>query len=141
KNGPELVERIKRETGIVIEVIDGEHEAAIIAMTDLHQLIKNDKNYLYVDVGGGSTEFTVFSNGKSVASRSFKLGTVRILNDLVKEETWQDAAAWVKEKTKRFHSIRMIGSGGNINHIFKQSDRKRGKPLTFFYLSSFYQLI
>lgn len=141
ENGQELAGKIKADTNIDIEIIDGEHEAAIIAATDLHELVKTDKTYLYVDVGGGSTEFTLFSNGKSVASRSFKLGTVRLLNDIVDDGLWKEAETWVKEHTKRINSLAMIGSGGNINHIFKASGKKTGKPLTFFYLSSYYQLL
>ncbi len=141
ENGSELVQLIKDQTGIEIEIIDGEDEAVIIASTDLYELIEADKTYLYVDVGGGSTEFTIFSRGKRIHSRSFNIGTVRLLNDLVDPELWKKAEAWVKGKTHKYHSIKMIGSGGNINHIYKQSDRKRGKPLTFTYLSSFYQLI
>lgn len=141
ENGEQITERIKEETGIQLKVINGKDEAALIATTDLREYIRPDKTYLYVDVGGGSTEFTIFSNGKRIHSRSFKLGTVRILNGLTKEKTWKKAEDWVRENTKKYHSIRMIGSGGNINHIFKQSGRKKGKPLTFFYMSSFYQLI
>lgn len=141
KNSQELTQRIKENSGIEIEVIDGEQEAKIIAKTDLRQLIQSDKTYLYVDVGGGSTEFTVFSKGKTLASKSFALGTVRILNELTQQETWEAAEDWVKKQTSRFKSIRMIGSGGNINHIFKYSERKRGKPLTYKYLSSYYQFL
>lgn len=141
ENSQELTRKIKENTGINIEVIDGSQEAGIIANTDLRQLIQTDKSYLYVDVGGGSTEFTLFSKGKILASKSFELGTVRILEDLVKQEEWKLAEDWVRSQTSRFQSIRMIGSGGNINHIFKYSERKRGKPLTFKYLSSYYQLL
>lgn len=141
ENGAELVQLVQDQTGIEIEIIDGRDEAVIIASTDLYELIEADKTYLYVDVGGGSTEFTIFSHGKRIHSRSFNLGTVRLLKDLVKPDIWKEAEEWVKDKTHKYHSIKMIGSGGNINHIYKQSDRKRGKPLTFAYLSSFYQLI
>ena len=85
KNGEEIAALIKKETGIDIQIIDGKDEASIIATTDLRELIQDDKVFLYVDVGGGSTEFTLFANGKVVTSRSFKLGTVRILNDMVRE--------------------------------------------------------
>lgn len=141
ENGPELVALIKAETGIEIEIIDGNDEAAIIASTDLYELIQVDKTYLYVDVGGGSTEFTVYSKGRPVQSRSFNIGTVRLLNNLVRDSIWREAEEWVRKNTHHYQSIRMIGSGGNINHIHKQSDRKEGKPLTFTYLSSYYQLV
>lgn len=141
KNAKALIKDIKAETGIDIEIIDGNDEAAIIAATDLHELIDTEKKYIYVDVGGGSTEITIFANGKTVASKSFNLGTVRILNNLVSEKDWIDFRIWIKEQTQSYPKIEMIGSGGNINHIFKASAKKSGKPLSFFYLSSYYQLL
>lgn len=139
QNGKELVASIYKKSGIQIEIIDGRHEAAIIAATDLHELIKSDKTYLYVDVGGGSTEFTLFSEGKTLESKSFRLGTVRLLNEAVPAEIWEEAEKWVKQTTKKFKKIELIGSGGNINNIFKTSGTKVGKPLTYLYLSSYYQ--
>jgi exopolyphosphatase/guanosine-5'-triphosphate,3'-diphosphate pyrophosphatase len=141
KNSRALIESIKKETSINIEVIDGNDEAAIIAATDLHELIQSDKNYVYVDVGGGSTEITIYSNGKTLHSKSFKIGTVRLLNNLVVEEDWQEMINWLKASTKGLQKIEMIGSGGNINHIFKASGKKQGNPLSFLYLSSYYQLL
>lgn len=138
-NSEELTKRIQENTGIKIDIIDGQHEAAIIAKTNLRELILSNKTYLYVDVGGGSTEFTIFSNGKTIASKSFKLGTVRILNDMVKPLLWEKAESWVRKETAKFKSIKMIGSGGNINHIFKNSGRKRGKPLTYTFLNEYNQ--
>ncbi len=141
ENGSEVAELIEEKTGIEVNIIDGNDEAAIIAATDLHTLIKNDKTYLYVDVGGGSTEFTLYSNGETIASRSFKLGTVRLLNDMVTEEGWNEVENWIKKVTKKYSKIDLIGSGGNINNIFKSSGKSNGKPLSFFYLSSYYQLL
>lgn len=141
KNGAEVVEKIKAKTGVEIEIIDGNHEAAMIAATDLHELIKNDCNYLYVDVGGGSTEYTLYSSGKTVASRSFKVGTVRLLNDLVEEGTWEEMEKWVKETTKSYKDIDLIGSGGNINNIFKTSGKKEGKPLSLAYIKKYNELL
>jgi len=141
QNSKALVDDVKSETGIDIEIIDGSDEAAIIAATDLHELINTEKTYIYVDVGGGSTEITIFANGKTVNSKSFNLGTVRILNNLVSEQDWEDFRQWIKTHTKGYSKIEMIGSGGNINHIFKASAKKTGKPLSFFYLSSYYQLL
>ena len=140
-NGKELAAHILEDSGIDIEIIDGEHEVAIIAATDLHELIQDDKTYLYVDVGGGSTEFTLYSEGKTIASRSFKLGTVRLLNNMIDDSLWQEAEKWVKEQTKKYTKISLIGSGGNINNIFKSSGKKIGKPLSYLYLSSYYQLL
>ncbi len=141
QNSKALVDDVKSETGIDIEIIDGSDEAAIIAATDLHELINTEKTYIYVDVGGGSTEITIFANGNTVNSKSFNLGTVRILNNLVSEQDWEDFRQWIKTHTKGYSKIEMIGSGGNINHIFKASAKKTGKPLSFFYLSSYYQLL
>jgi len=112
ENGKELVQLIKDQTGIQIDIIDGKDEAAIIAMTDLHQLINTDASYLYVDVGGGSTEFTLYHNGNTVTSRSFKLGTVRLLNNLVPDQTWNEVQNWIQEITKDYSRISLIGSGG-----------------------------
>jgi len=137
-NGIEISELIAKKADIFIDIIDGEEEAAIIAATDLQSYIKEDKTYLYVDVGGGSTEFSVIHHGKTVASRSVKIGTVRLLNDIVKKETWQEVEAWVRLVTKDYDKVDLIGSGGNINKIFKISGKALGKPLTYFYLTSYY---
>lgn len=141
ENGVELVNLIAEKTGVKIAIIDGKDEAAIIAMTDLHELINTEGTYLYVDVGGGSTEFTLYHSGQLVASRSFKLGTVRLLNGLVTDELWHTVENWVKNKTAPYKHIALIGSGGNINNIFKNSGKAMGKPLSFFYLTSYYQLL
>ncbi|MFI1773635.1 Ppx/GppA phosphatase family protein [Thalassobellus citreus] len=141
ENGNEIVDLVLKKAGISIDVIGGEEEAAIIAATDLNKYIDNNKTYLYVDVGGGSTEFTVIHQGKPVASRSFKIGTVRLLNDMVKKESWQELEAWIKANTKNYEKISVIGSGGNINKIFKVSGKAMGKPLTYFYLTSYYNTL
>lgn len=138
-NGREIAERIEKESGLAINIIDGNDEAAIIASTDLKSLIQDDKVFLYVDVGGGSTELTVFANGKNVASQSFKLGTVRLLEELVDVHMWDEMETWIKEKTKFYKNVCLIGSGGNINTIFKKSGKKLGKPLSYIYLSSYYE--
>ena len=140
-NGEEVAKLILEKTGVEINIIDGTDEAAMIAATDLNVLIQSDKTYLYVDVGGGSTEFTLYSKGKTIVSRSFKLGTVRLLGNIVKDQIWQETEAWIKEVTKDYSKINLIGSGGNINNIFKSSGKSEGKPLSFLYLSSYYQLL
>lgn len=141
ENGAEIVKLIKKKSKIKIDIIDGEEEAAIIAATDLNSFIDQGKTYLYVDVGGGSTEFSVIHQGKTTASKSFKIGTVRLLNDMVQKETWQELQTWIKENTKDFEKIDLLGSGGNINKIFKISGRAVGKPLTYFYLTSYYNML
>ncbi len=141
ENGPNVAKNIAKLCKINIDIINGEEEAAIIAATDLNQYIDDNKTYLYVDVGGGSTEFTVIHQGKTVASRSFKIGTVRLLNDIVQKEAWFDLEQWIKSSIKEYEKIDLIGSGGNINKIFKISGKAAGKPLTYFYLTSFYQML
>ncbi len=140
-NGKEVADKLKEETGITINIIDGNDEAAIIATTDLKELIQTEKTFLYVDVGGGSTEFTLFSDGKTVDSKSFKLGTVRIINNMIKENIWEEVEQWIKNATKPYKKVSLIGSGGNINHIYKNSGKKIGKPLSYFYLGSYYDMI
>jgi exopolyphosphatase/guanosine-5'-triphosphate,3'-diphosphate pyrophosphatase len=138
-NGHQLAKTIKEKSGIPINIIDGNDEAAIIASTDLKTLIQDDKDFLYVDVGGGSTELTIFAKGKNVTSKSFKIGTVRLLENLVADEIWNEMEAWIKKETKDFHKISLIGSGGNINTIYKKSGKKIGKPLSYLYLSTYYK--
>ncbi|HNP66781.1 MAG TPA: exopolyphosphatase [Aequorivita sp.] len=140
-NGHQVAEAIEKKCGLSINIIDGNDEAAIIASTDLKNLIQDDKVFLYVDVGGGSTELTVFADGKNMASRSFKLGTVRLLEDRVNESIWGEMELWIKKELKDYKRVSMIGSGGNINSIFKKSGKKLGKPLSYLYLSSYYELM
>ena len=139
-NGKEVVEVIKEKSGVDIEIIDGKKEAIIIASTDLHHLLKSDKTYLYVDVGGGSTEFSLFSNSKLVCSKSFKAGTVRFLNNMVCDIVWTEMEKWIKTKTQDYEEVIIIGSGGNINRIFKMSGKLQDKPLSYIYLNSQYSL-
>ncbi len=137
-NGKEIVEIIKKKAAIKIEIIDGRKEAAIIASTGLHHFLKTDATYLYVDVGGGSTEFSLFSDGKMIASKSFKAGTVRLLNGVVSEIVWNEIEKWIKTNTAAFEEISLIGSGGNINKIFKLSEKHQDKPLSYMYLNAQY---
>ncbi|MEN8187194.1 MAG: exopolyphosphatase [Bacteroidota bacterium] len=141
KNGSEIADCVFKKTGVKIDIIDGKTEAEIISSTDLNQLIEGDKSYLYVDVGGGSTEFTFFSEGKIIASKSFPLGTVRLLDNKVNKEVWDDAKDWIKENSKDLPKLSLIGSGGNINKIFKMSGKLPGKPLSDVYLTSYYNFL
>ena len=140
-NCKEVVDIIKEKTDIKIEIIDGKNEAVIIASSDLHHFIKTNENYLYVDVGGGSTEFSLFSDGKILVSKSFKNGTVRMLNNMVNEVVWQEIEKWIKTNTEGMSNITMIGSGGNINKAFKLSGKTQDKPLTYKYLKSQFEYI
>ena len=140
-NGKEVVAIIKQKSQIDIDIIDGKVEASIIASSDLNGFLSTDKTYLYVDVGGGSTEFSLFSDGKMVTSKSFKNGTVRLLNDMVNEVVWQEIEKWIKTNTFEYEDITLIGSGGNINKLFKLSGKQQDKPLTYMYLNSQYQYL
>lgn len=140
-NGTEVIERIKKESGIQIKIIDGKEEASIIASTDLKDLIKNDRFYLYVDVGGGSTEFTIFDKGNPVTSRSFEIGTVRILNGLVKDTVWDEIKQWITSNMNVENKVEIIGSGGNINKLHKMSGRKIGQPLSYIWLNAQYHFL
>jgi exopolyphosphatase/guanosine-5'-triphosphate,3'-diphosphate pyrophosphatase len=133
-NGRDVAEYISKHAGIDVEIIDGKTEAKIIASTDLHFLLKTEQTYLYVDVGGGSTEFSLFANGKLVASRSFKIGTVRLLNEMVNHVVWEEIEKWITQLTGDYDHISLIGSGGNINRIFKMSGKLQDTPLSYIYL-------
>ncbi|OXA84808.1 Ppx/GppA phosphatase family protein [Flavobacterium hercynium] len=140
-NAKEVVAIIKKKADIKIEIIDGKKEAAIIASTDLHHLLKTDETYLFVDVGGGSTEFTLFSSGKLINSRSFKAGTVRLLNKMVHDVVWDEIEKWIKTNTAAYEEVTLIGSGGNINKLFKMSGKQQEKPLSFIYINSQYAFL
>lgn len=140
-NAKEVVALIKKKADIKIEIIDGKKEAAIIASTDLHHLLKNDETYLFVDVGGGSTEFTLFSDGKMITSRSFKAGTVRLLNGMVHDVVWDEIEKWIKTNTADYEEVTLIGSGGNINKLFKMSGKQQEKPLSYIYINSQYAFL
>jgi exopolyphosphatase/guanosine-5'-triphosphate,3'-diphosphate pyrophosphatase len=140
-NGKEVVELIKEKADINIEIIDGKKEAAIIASTDLSYLLISDQTYLFVDVGGGSTEFTLFSDGKLINSRSFKAGTVRLLNNMVCDVVWEEIEKWITTNTADYEEVSIIGSGGNINKLFKMSGKTQEKPLSYIYVNSQYAFL
>ena len=142
-NGEKVTKQVLSQTGVTIDIIGGKEEAAIISSTDLNELIEGDNSYLYVDVGGGSTEFTLFSKGKIVNSKSFKMGTVRLLSNkkTVNKEIFSNVEKWIKKNTKDLKGVSLIGSGGNINKLFKMSGRTEGKPISFIYLNAQYQFL
>ncbi len=141
-NGPEIVARVKKETGITIEIIDGKTEAQIIYSNHIAESLDKNYDYLYIDVGGGSTEITLFSREQVVTSRSFNIGTIRMLNDLVSREQWSEFKNWVKETTKDHRRpLIAIGSGGNINKIFKMSRKKQNRPLSYSKLKAIYDML
>lgn len=131
KNGEELAERISEEAGIDIEIIQGKKEADIIFSNHFEEKLFHDRSYLYIDVGGGSTELTLFSNKKPVASRSFRIGTIRLLENKVEPAYWQKLLGWVEENTKDLDKVDGIGSGGNINKLYKMAEVTGGRPLRY----------
>ena len=143
KNGKEVVRTIFNKTGVQIDIIGGKEEAAIIFSTDLSNLLESNYSYLYVDVGGGSTEFILFSSGKIMTSKSFKMGTVRLLNNSKNENKaiFKTVEKWIVINTKDLKNIAIVGSGGNINKLFKMSGRMLGKPLSYTYLKAQYKFL
>ncbi|MBP8792233.1 MAG: rod shape-determining protein [Lutibacter sp.] len=142
KNGVAVTNEIFEKTSVKIDLIDGKKEAAIIFSTDLSKIIKNDRSYIYVDVGGGSTEMSIFSNGKIVTSKSFKIGTVRLLNkELSFKNVWENIEIWLKANTINLKKPTLIGSGGNINKIFKLSGKMEGEPLSLIYIKAQYYFL
>ncbi|MGA0273242.1 MAG: exopolyphosphatase, partial [Flavobacteriaceae bacterium] len=133
-----IVEQVLRKSGIKIEIIDGKKEAKIISNTNIFNLIGEDKAYLYVDVGGGSTEFSVLKNGKRLYSKSFKIGTVRLLNNGVSKALWTEVEDWVRRHTQDFSKVYLLGTGGNINKLHKMAGIKESRPITLLTLSALY---
>ncbi len=129
-NGEELVERISEEAGLDIEIIQGKKEADIIFSNHFEEKLLHDRSYLYIDVGGGSTELTVFSENKAVASRSFRIGTLRLLNNKVEEEYWEKLLNWVGKHTEGLEKLDAIGSGGNINKLYKMAEIPGRQPMS-----------
>ena len=137
-NGEDVVAIIKKETGVKIEIIDGKKEASVISNTQIFDQFTTQKTVLYVDVGGGSTELSILKNGERIHSRSFKLGTVRLLNKTVEDRIWDEIQKWITKKTAHINKITVLGSGGNINKLFKLTNTKEGKPLSLVTLNSIY---
>ncbi len=138
-NSAEIISLVKNETGIEIEVISGSDEASFIYENHVAENLDTEHSYLYIDVGGGSTELTFFSNSKLVFKDSFNIGTIRLLKNKVSEETWDEMKNDIKEKTKGHKEVIAIGSGGNINKVYSLSKRKDTKPLSLELLRDFYK--
>lgn len=136
KNGQEVADRIQRELGMTVQVIDGQAEAAFINRV-IEQLLEDKKHYLHIDVGGGSTEFNIYHDRRKVASQSFEVGSIRRMQQ---EEsgmdtdalngTWKRMEDWVTENARRFHVTRAIGTGGNINKLYSMAQPQLDKPVT-----------
>jgi len=130
ENGPEICKRILQEADIKIDIIDGKREAQFIFENKSADIFGGNDAYLYVDIGGGSTEITLFSQGQIITSGSFNIGTIRLLEGLVSKAYWKKMRQWLKNYTAPFTSMAAIGNGGNINKVFRLGNCKNGKPLS-----------
>lgn len=131
ENGEDVVKEIMRRSGIKLDIVAGQKEADIIYANHFEERLDKNKSYLYIDVGGGSTELTLFSHNQSITSHSFNIGTVRLLHGLVPDSRWKDMRQWVQVIAPEFKPVIGIGSGGNINKMFKLSRIKTGKPISY----------
>jgi exopolyphosphatase/guanosine-5'-triphosphate,3'-diphosphate pyrophosphatase len=139
-NAQAIIDRVKGETGIGIEVISGGNEASLIYENHIAENLDKEHAYLYIDVGGGSTELTFFAGNKLVFSSSFNIGTIRLLKQQVTEAQWEGMKDYIKRETRNYiNNIIAIGSGGNINKIFSISKRKEGKSLHVELLKDYYK--
>lgn len=128
-NGSEVIAEVKERCGVQIELIDGNQEAELIFENHIAEKLGGDENFIYMDVGGGSTEFTLYRKGKKTESRSFNIGTIRLKDDLVTEDSWKDMINWLGKIKQRYSPGMIIGSGGNINTLFKLSMQKEMEPM------------
>jgi exopolyphosphatase/guanosine-5'-triphosphate,3'-diphosphate pyrophosphatase len=138
-NSEEIIRKVRMETGIDIEIISGDLEASIIYENHIAENLDTDHSYLYIDVGGGSTELTFFADNKLIFKQSFNIGTIRLLKDMVSEYRWDEMKEFVKNGTKGYKKLIAIGSGGNINKVFSLSKKKEGKPLHIDLLKDYYK--
>jgi exopolyphosphatase/guanosine-5'-triphosphate,3'-diphosphate pyrophosphatase len=130
---------VKRETGIDIKILSGQEEAAVLYETHIAEGLSEGKNYLYIDVGGGSTELTLFAKNQTIFKESFNIGTIRLLQGTVKEEAWERMRWYLKTHAANYQPVQAIGTGGNINKIFSISKRKEGRPLPLDLLKDYYK--
>ena len=140
-NGKEVLDEIFNETGIKVTIITGQEEANIIYETHIAEKLNENKSYLYIDVGGGSTEISLFSKNQTIFKESFNIGTIRLLNKKVTDEQWDHMKWYVKTYVRNYQPLEAIGTGGNINKIFSISKRKDGKPLSIDLLKDYYKEI
>lgn len=138
-NAKEVLHLVKQETGLDIEVISGDMEANLVYENHVAENMDKDHSYMYIDVGGGSTEISFFSNGKLLYKKSFNIGTIRLLKNLVTDEEWEEMKEQIKNATRGQKEVVAIGSGGNINKVFSMSKKKDGKPLQLELLRDYYR--
>lgn len=130
KNGMDIIKQIEKKTGVHIDIIDGQEEAKIIYNNHVEHMEDQKGNYMYVDVGGGSTEINLLSEGQLVCSQSYNIGTVRMLNNAVKDSEWERLKNDLAELAKSYPQTNIIGSGGNINKLYRLADKKNKKKMT-----------
>lgn len=140
-NGFDIIKRVYAETGVAIELIDGKTEASIIHANHNEKQRNSNSSYLYIDIGGGSTELTLFHKNKIIISQSFNIGTIRMLHNQIDKEQWSTFKNWVEKSTKEHAPIIAVGSGGNINKLFKMSGKKPHKAITTLKLKNLYELL
>lgn len=138
-NGNEIIKQVRETSGINIEIISGDEEATLVYENHVAEGLDKEFAYLYIDVGGGSTELTFYENGNMIYEKSFNIGTIRLLNNLVTPENWQEMKDAIKENIVSKKPIVAIGSGGNINKVFSMSKTKDGKPMTLSHLKKVYK--
>lgn len=138
-NREEVLETARRETGIEIRIISGQEEAAVLYETHIAESLNEGRSSLYIDVGGGSTEVTLFAKNRIVFKESFNIGTIRLLRDSVAEEAWERMKWFLKTYTQDHQPLQAIGTGGNINKIFSISKRREGRPLPLELLRDYYK--
>lgn len=138
-NSNEIIQQVKEATGIEIEIISGDLEATVIYENHVAENMDSDNTYIYIDVGGGSTELSFFGEGKLQYKQSFNIGTIRLLKNQVPDELWNEMKEVIKARTKGISKIVAIGSGGNINKVFSMSKKKEGKSLSIDYLKDFHR--
>ncbi|HOZ77335.1 MAG TPA: exopolyphosphatase [Ferruginibacter sp.] len=129
KNANDIIRKVRLEAEMQIEIISGDYEANLIYENHFAETMDKDHSYLYIDVGGGSTELSFFSSGILIYKRSFNIGTIRLLKNMVTEKEWDDMKDTIRAVTKGHKKVVAIGTGGNINKVFSMSKRKDGKPL------------
>lgn len=139
RNAADIIRKIKLETDITIEVISGDIEANLIYENHVAENMDRNHSYLYIDVGGGSTELSFFSNNILTYKKSFNIGTIRLLKNMVTDRQWDEMKEVIKAVTKGHKEVVAIGTGGNINKVFSMSKRKDGKPLTLELLRDYYK--
>ena len=139
KNAVDIIRKVKMETTIDIEVISGDFEAGLVYENHVAENMDKDHSYLYIDVGGGSTELSFFSNGILTYKKSFNIGTIRLLKNMVTDSNWDEMKDSIRTFTKGQKQVIAIGSGGNINKVFSMSKRKDGKPLSLELLRDYYK--